>query len=92
MKEKIEYRGFSVEFRAMLSNEPSYFSLKRWERFEAYHAAILLHIAYIIWNFSTLAPLEFLMLVAPLYLIAGYSMNKTEKAKPKPTDENGNPI
>lgn len=81
------FRGFWIEFRAMLSNEPSYFSLKRWERFEAYHCAILCHVIYIIWNFNILSPLELLMLVTPLYLIAGYNMNKTEKAKKQKPDE-----
>lgn len=81
MSEEIKYRGFWVEFRAMLSNEPSYFSLKRWERFEAYHFALLCHVGYIIWNFTILSPLELLMLITPLYFIAGYNMNKTEKSK-----------
>jgi len=81
LKDQIKYRGFWIEFRAMLSNEPSYFSLKRWERFESYHAAILCHVGFIIWNFTVLAPLELLMLVTPLYLMAGYNLSKTEKEK-----------
>ncbi len=87
MENQIKYRGFRVEYMAMLSNQPSYFSMKRWERRQAFRWALICHVGFILWNFNNLSPLELLALVAPLYLIAGYNMNKTEKEKSKNPDE-----
>ena len=91
MKQQIEYRGFSIEFRAMLSNEPSYFSKKRFESFCWFGVVILSFVVYMIINIRSLEPLEFLELTGAAMVYSGFTVSQIQKEKKhlkKPENEN----
>lgn len=81
MSEEIKYRGFCIEFRALWSNEKSYFSQKRFQRSWLFFSALIPQVAYIWMHIKTLTPLELLMLTSPLFAMSGYLVNVTQKEK-----------
>lgn len=83
MNEEIKYRGFGIEFRAMISNEKSYFSKKRFESFCFFILVLLSFLVYIALNIYTLEPLQFLEVTGAMMIYAGYTVRQIQKEKKK---------
>lgn len=77
----MQYRGFWLEMRAMLSSEPSYFSKKRVTEVIAFCSVIISYLAFIIANIRVLTATEFVIASTPILAIAGYVLNHTQKEK-----------
>lgn len=81
MKTKIEYRGFLIEFRAMLSNEESYFSQKR---FASVFNFIAVLIVYLVWsgvNMMEMTATDFGISSGIMMAYGGYTTNQIQKEK-----------
>jgi hypothetical protein len=81
MENSIKYRGFWIEFRAMLSTENSYFSKKRFESFCFFGVVLLSFIIFMSVNMSTIEPLEFLEVTGALMIYSGYTVTQIQKEK-----------
>ena len=81
MENSIKYRGFSIEFRAMLSNENSYFSKKRFESFCFFGLVLLSFIIFMAVNMATIEALEFLEVTGALMIYSGYTVTQIQKEK-----------
>jgi hypothetical protein len=81
MENSIKYRGFSIEFRAMLSTENSYFSKKRFESFCFFGVVLLSFIIFMAVNMATIEALEFLEVTGALMIYSGYTVTQIQKEK-----------
>lgn len=81
MDSENKYRGFWIEFRAMASNEPSYFSKKRFMELTSFIIFIMAYITYMIVNMRTITPEGFVVASAPVMAIIGYVLNHIQKEK-----------
>ena len=85
-------KWFIIEIRKTFSNEPSYFSSKRIERYLLFMGAFTSVMFYIWTHTKTLLYTEILALTGALFLYAGYTLNVTQKEKiTDKKDENTNP-
>ena len=78
---------FFGELLKVFSDQKSFFSLKRIERGVLFVVAIVLICNYVMRNMGTISPEGLLIITTPLFVYAGFSMAKTEKAKKEVNDE-----
>ena len=83
---KIEW--FFVELLKVFSDEKSYFSLKRIERGILFTISVIIIFNYVSKNIANITPEGILIITSPLFVYAGFSMVKTEKAKKDEEDRN----
>lgn len=85
METEIKYRGFGIEFRAMLSDEPSYFSKKRFESLSIFIAVLISYVVYMIVNIRSMEAMEFVEVSGAMMVYGGYTVSQIQKEK---RDEN----
>jgi len=75
------FQWFVIEIRKTFSNEPSYFSSKRIERYMLFTGAFFSLMYYIWTHVDTLLYTEILALTGAMFVYAGYTLNVTQKEK-----------
>lgn len=75
------------------SNKPSLFSSKRIERSIVFNLVLILECCFIWYNRAKLTPMEFMLLIGPLLIYAGFNTQKIFKdIKENPNHIIGNDI
>lgn len=75
------FKWLCKELLAMYSNEPSYFSKKRFESSAAFVTAMAIVITHVYHDRMTITNSEILADATLLFLIAGYTVNQIQKEK-----------
>lgn len=75
------FKWLCKELLAMYSNEPSYFSKKRFESSAAFITAMAIVITHVYHDRMTITNSEILADATLLFLIAGYTVNQIQKEK-----------
>jgi len=75
------FKWFILQIRATFSNEPSYFSSKRIERYFLFLGGFSSLMYYIYIHIDTLLYTEILALTGAMFVYAGYTLNVTQKEK-----------
>jgi len=75
------FKWLCKELLAMYSNEPSYFSKKRFESSVAFVTAMAIIITHVYHDRMTITNSEILADATLLFLIAGYTVNQIQKEK-----------
>jgi len=85
------FKWFILQIRATFSNEPSYFSSKRIERYMLFMGAFCSLMYYIYTHIDTLLYTEVLALTGAMFVYAGYTLNVTQKEKRHEKSSDTNP-
>lgn len=83
MNEKIEFRGWGIELRAILSNEKSYFSKKRIMSAAFEISVWVSFIIYMIVNIRSITPFQFIEVTGAMMVYAGFTGVMIQKEKKK---------
>ena len=75
------FKWLIIEFIAMYSNKPSYFSKKRFESSMAFLSALGLILTHAYYSRATITNSEILADAALLFAVAGYTVNQIQKEK-----------
>ena len=76
-----QLKWFIKEMVKTFSNEPSYFSSKRWERWISFMTGETFLVTYFCYHFKVMTYLECLALAGAAFAVAGISLNATQKEK-----------